>query len=41
MNSRKEPYVFGVETIFNHYDALTLGVLVRKHEPAVSVLTSF
>jgi hypothetical protein len=37
-NSRQEPYLFRMETIFNHYDALTLGVLVRKHE--VSVLVS-
>ncbi|HKV81441.1 MAG TPA: ImmA/IrrE family metallo-endopeptidase [Candidatus Sulfotelmatobacter sp.] len=40
-NSRKETYVFRMETVFNHYDALTLGVMVRKHEPTVSILTSF
>jgi hypothetical protein len=40
-NSRKEGYVFRMETVFNHYDALTLGVMLRKHEPTVPVLTSF
>jgi hypothetical protein len=40
-NSRHEPHVFRMETIFNHYDALTLGVLVRKHEISVVVPSSF
>lgn len=40
-NSRSEPHVFRMETIFNHYDALTLGVLVRKHETSVLVSSSF
>ncbi|MDI3467794.1 MAG: hypothetical protein OJF50_006615 [Nitrospira sp.] len=30
-NTRKEPHVFSMETIFNTYDALTLGVLLRRH----------
>lgn len=36
-DSRGEPYVFQMETIFNHYDALTLGVLVRKHQSVIGV----
>jgi Zn-dependent peptidase ImmA (M78 family) len=40
-NSRKERHIFCMETIFNHYDALTLGVLVRKHETSVLVSSSF
>ncbi len=36
-NTRKEPYVFSMETIFNKYDALTLGVLLRKHHLLVPV----
>jgi hypothetical protein len=39
-DSRNESYVFRMETIFNHYDALTLGVLVGKHARAVTVSTS-
>lgn len=34
-NSRKEPYIFSMETIFNKYDALTLGVSMRRHEVSV------
>ena len=40
IDSRNESYVFRMETIFNHYDALTLGVLVGKHARAVTVSTS-
>ena len=29
---RGDSYVFHMQTIFNHYDALTLGVLTRKHQ---------
>ena len=36
-NSRNEPHVFRMETIFNHYDALTLGVMVGKHKSSVLV----
>jgi hypothetical protein len=41
VNGRTEPYVFRMETIFNHYDALTLGVLVRKHEISIPVSSIF
>lgn len=34
---RNESYVFHMETVFNHYDALTLGVLVRKHQLIAAV----
>jgi hypothetical protein len=37
IDSRNEPYVFRMETIFNHYDALTLGVMVRKHQISVAL----
>ena len=37
VNDRNERYVFHMETIFNHYDALTLGVLVSKHETAMPI----
>jgi hypothetical protein len=36
-NSRNEAHVFHMETIFNHYDALTLGVLVGKRAISVPV----
>jgi Zn-dependent peptidase ImmA (M78 family) len=36
-NTRKEPHVFSMETIFNKYDALTLGVLIGRHDVSVSV----
>lgn len=36
-NSRNETFVFDMETIFNHYDALTLGVMVGKHNPTIAV----
>ena len=34
-------FVFHMETIFNHCDALTLGKLVRKHEISVLVANPF
>ena len=34
---RNECYVFRMETIFNHYDALTLGVIARKHQTSIPV----
>jgi Zn-dependent peptidase ImmA (M78 family) len=36
-----ERFVFHMETIFNSYDALTLGKLVRKHEISVVVANPF
>lgn len=36
-NSRNEPHVFRMETIFNTYDALTLGVWAGKHKPSILV----
>lgn len=36
-DSRKDSYLFYMETVFNHYDALTLGVLSRKHEIVIAV----
>lgn len=38
IDSRNEAYVFRMETIFNSYDALTLGVMVGRHQ--ISVVTS-
>lgn len=35
MNVRGEPHVFRMETVFNHYDALTLGIHLRKYEVTV------
>jgi Zn-dependent peptidase ImmA (M78 family) len=37
VNGRAEPYVFRMETVFNHYDALTVGTAVRKHDIAFPV----
>jgi hypothetical protein len=34
-NLHGEPHVFRMETVYNHYDALTLGVHIRKHQLAV------
>jgi hypothetical protein len=33
---RNDHYVFQMETVFNHYDALTLGVMIRKHEIVIA-----
>jgi hypothetical protein len=38
VDCRNEAYVFAMETIFNSYDALTLGVMVRKHQTSVPIL---
>ena len=38
VDSRNEAYCFHMETIFNHYDALTLGVLVRKQGIMMAVV---
>ena len=40
VNSRGEAHVFRMETVHNYYDALTLGVLLRKHEAPVAVGTA-
>jgi hypothetical protein len=37
VDARNEAYVFFMETVFNHYDALTLGTLVRRHAALVGV----
>lgn len=40
IDSRNEPYLFRMETIFNYYDALTLGVMVRKHQISIATQSS-
>lgn len=37
INVRGEAYIFHMETVFNHYDALTLGTLMRKREISIAV----
>ena len=35
-DTSNDSYVFHMETVFNHYDALTLGVMTRKHEIVIA-----
>ena len=37
VNTRGESYIFHLETVFNTYDALTLGVLVGPHKLLVGI----
>lgn len=41
IDNNGDQFVFYMETIFNHYDALTLGKLIRKHEASVLVANPF